>query len=732
MIVFKNISLNSKLFLLVAFPVALIFLLGAFEVIQDRFHLLQSRKENTRNLVESAYSILGYYNELYESGQIPLDQAQDSAKELIRDMRYDDKEYFWINDLQSVMIMHPYQYWLEGKDLSDYRDPEGFPLFNEFVRVVREKGAGFVDYSWPGPGEKEPKPKVSFVKGFTPWGWIIGSGIYIDDLNERFARELVFLGVLLLLVVSTVAGFGWFVARDVATAVRRLQMFKAVMDSTSDAVKIMETDLVYPGPKVVYVNKAYTVMTGVTSGEAEGKPPYLFKDEASSRDLFDAICKELKQGRPYQGELVRISKSGNEYWASVGVFPIHDPAGRLINYAAIERDISREKEIEKRLDHSQRMEAVGRMTGGIAHDFNNMLTVITGNLEIIQEIGKDNGMIVKPAQIAQRAASKAADLTQHLLAFSRRQVLRPRITEIEKLVSSVVELAHRTVGEETEIKTIFNKVKCTAYIDSVQLENALMNLIINARDAMHEGGIITIETSTVFIENEYAEIHPDVETGWFNVVSVSDTGEGMSPETLERAFEPFFSTKEPGKGTGLGLAMVYGFVAQSGGFARIYSEEGIGTTVKLFLPCVASDEINPVDSQIKDAPARQRLPRGSEKILIVEDDEDVLAFTAAVLSGLGYQVLTVSGGNDAISLIEQNNDIDLLLTDVVMPGINGEELSLRAKEVQPELKVLFMSGYTENALMNKNRLKPGIQLLSKPFSRYSLASRVRSVLDGQV
>jgi len=390
------------------------------------------------------------------------------------------------------------------------------------------------------------------------------------------------------------------------------------------------------------------------------------------------------------------------------------------------RDVSEQAALEEQLRRSQRLESLGQLTGGVAHDFNNLLTVILGNAELLAEAPPPDAVRLRRiAQTVTRAAQRGAQLTARLLAFARRQVLDPRAVDINELLQGMEELLQRTLGEHVSVRFEPQSELWPAQVDPAQLESALLNLCLNARDAMPQGGRLTLETRNVELDDEYAARQVEVTPGEYVNVAISDTGTGMAPEILERAFEPFYTTKAPGKGTGLGLAMVYGFVKQSGGHVNVYSEPGHGTTVKLYLPRT-----------------RDPVPRGpaasdpgsatgdGETILVVEDDDLVREFAASQLRRLGYEVLEAADGAQALALLEARAGVRLLFTDVVMPGgMSGRDLADAARALRPGLPVLYTSGYTENAIVHHGRLDPGVQLLSKPYQVSELARRVREALS---
>jgi signal transduction histidine kinase len=408
------------------------------------------------------------------------------------------------------------------------------------------------------------------------------------------------------------------------------------------------------------------------------------------------------------------------------------PSGELgeliavLNGAAesLQRQRSAIDDLNRKLQQSQRMEAVGQLTGGVAHDFNNLLTVILGNAETLSDSLEKDPRLRVLADMTAKAALRGAELTGRLLAFARRQPLEPRSTDINKRRADMDSLLRRTLGEQVEIEIVGSAGRWPAMVDPGQLENAILNLCINARDAMPGGGRLTIETGNVHLDADYAAQQGDIEPGRYVMVAVSDTGTGMDAGTLDRAFEPFFTTKEVGKGSGLGLSMVYGFVKQSTGHVRIYSEYGHGTTVKLYLPR-ADREDDGAEHRRDDI----GVETGNEKILLVEDDDMVREHVAGQLAALGYRVVAAQDGSAAIEALKRHDDFDLLFTDVVMPGgMSGRQLAEQAQVLRPGLPVLFTSGYTENAIVHHGRLDADVHLLQKPYRRHDLAAKIRKVL----
>ncbi|WP_183252907.1 PAS domain-containing hybrid sensor histidine kinase/response regulator [Brevundimonas basaltis] len=400
--------------------------------------------------------------------------------------------------------------------------------------------------------------------------------------------------------------------------------------------------------------------------------------------------------------------------------------------ARVAEAVSERLKTEEALRQAQKMEAVGQLTGGVAHDFNNLLTVILGGLETVsRQVSGDptpeaRRKIERAVAMATHGAQRAATLTARLLAFARRQPLDPRPVDAGRLVTGLADLLQRTLGEAVAFETVSGAGLWPTNVDSAELENALVNLAVNARDAMPEGGRLTIETGNAFLDEDYvASIVEPVRAGQYVLIAVTDTGTGMAADTVSKVFEPFFTTKEAGRGTGLGLSQVYGFVRQSGGHIRIYSELGHGTTIKIYLP--RSDGALPEIATTAEKPPSAG---GYEKILLVEDHDDLRAYSVGVLEELGYEVLEASNGRAALEVLQSHNDIALLFTDVVMPdGINGRQLADEAVRRRPGIKVLYTTGYTRNAIVHNGTLDAGVNLISKPFTFRELADKVRRVLD---
>ena len=509
--------------------------------------------------------------------------------------------------------------------------------------------------------------------------------------------------------------------------------FRLLVQGVSDYAIYMLS----PEGRVSNWNTGAERIKGYTSTEIVGDhfSRFYTAEDASAGVPHRALETARTQGR-YEAEGWRCRKDGTRFWAAVVIDAIHDEQGELIGFAKVTRDLSERKAAADQLERareqlvqSQKMEAVGQLTGGIAHDFNNLLTGITGSLELVkQRIAQGRFREVdRYIGAAEGAAYRAAALTHRLLAFARRQTLDPKVVDTNHLVSEIDELVRRTIGPEIKLRTALFPDLPATLCDPNQLENAILNLCINARDAMPGGGGLTIETAITTADARIAA-ELDVAVGRYVTIAVTDTGTGMPADVVALAFDPFYTTKPTGEGTGLGLSMVYGFAKQSGGQTRIYSEVGSGTTVRVYLPVHCGSSEPQSENATTTAFARSE---AGETVLVIDDEGTIRMLIVDVLSELGYGTLEAADGPAGLKVLQSSASIDLLITDVGLPGgLNGRQVADLARQTRPKLKILFITGYAETSLAGGSQLLPGMHVMSKPFTMDSLAARIKEILEG--
>ncbi len=476
---------------------------------------------------------------------------------------------------------------------------------------------------------------------------------------------------------------------------------------------------------IEYVNPAFTKSYGYSEKEVLGNKPFAFIFGENKDDLIKEIRQTIQKKQVWQKELQLSKKDNSIFFAKIMLTPILNAEGQMTHYLILIEDITEKRQLQEQFLQAQKMEAIGRLAGGIAHDFNNLLTVINGYSELlIKTAAKDNALFEKLMQI-KKAGERASALTSQLLAFSRKQVIQPKIINLNHLLHDLEKMLKRLIGEDIDLVIFYDKSLGAIKADPAQVEQVIMNLVVNARDAMPKGGKITIQLKNRFIGPDFVRKHSGAHEGWFAVMAVSDTGIGMDKETQKHIFEPFFSTKEKGKGTGLGLATVYGIVKQSGGYIQVYSEPGSGTTFHIFWPIINAKQIE----ESKEMVLHRNLT-GNETILVVEDEESVKDFIITSLTEFGYTVLWAPNISEAARILkEQGNSIALVLTDVIMPGGSGADLVADLHKAHSKVKIIYMSGYTDESIVRHGILPENTHFIQKPFSVEDLAIKIRKVLD---
>jgi len=506
---------------------------------------------------------------------------------------------------------------------------------------------------------------------------------------------------------------------ELARANASLRLLESAVAQASDAFTITTSQLDPPGPRIVFANPALTAMTGYALDDLLGQTPRVLQGPHTDRDLLARLRQTIEAGETFTGETINYRRDGSEFLMSLRVAPLRDAAGRTTHYVAVQHDATEQRSLEQQLRQAQKMEAVGQLAGGIAHDFNNLLTAIQGNCSLLRaELDQEDTRHEYLAEI-EDAGERATRLTRQLLSFSRRQVRQPAAVNLDTALTDWLRLVRRLLGEQVEVRFTPTEGLGLVWVDPNQLEQVVLNLAVNARDAMPSGGALTIETRNVDLGAEYAGLHMAIVPGPYVMLCVSDTGVGIPTDTISRIFEPFFTTKAPGKGTGLGLATVYGIVKQSRGNIFVYSEPGYGTTFKIYLPRVPDTAIAAASGPADTA----ELVPGQGTVLLAEDDEAVRALAGRILVRAGYTVVPATTTAHALAIAgDLSQPMDVLLADVVMPGMTGPALAAAVRELRPDVRVVFMSGYTDSVLEEREVLGTDAVLVSKPFTPYTLTA----------
>jgi len=477
---------------------------------------------------------------------------------------------------------------------------------------------------------------------------------------------------------------------------------------------------------VEYVNPAFEALTGYSRSDACGKTPRLLKSGEQGPEVYQEMWRTILAGNVYRGILVNRKKNGALYYVEESICPVRDSDGQITHFISNGRDLTERLRLEAQLLQAQKMDAIGRLAGGVAHDFNNLLTIITSYSELALDAVPQNSPLEAKLQEIRQAARRAAELTRQLLAFSRKQPQALRIVELNSVVGNIAKTLPRLIGEDIDFTFTAGENVGRVRIDPVQVEQVLMNLAANARDAMPQGGHLTVETNDVHLDDDYVHGKPAViPKGHYALITVSDDGSGIPAEDLPHIFEPFYTTKPSGKGTGLGLATVYGIVKQNNGFIWVYSESNGGTVFKIYLPCV-EDRYR---TSTSDHPGLEADSRGNETILLVEDEAAVRRATAEFLRLLGYNIIEARDGLDALSLAQHRNAIDMVVTDVVMPRMSGGELARQLARLRPGTRFLFVSGYAGKTILDHKVVDLETNFLQKPYTLKQLSAKIRGALN---
>jgi two-component system, cell cycle sensor histidine kinase and response regulator CckA len=594
----------------------------------------------------------------------------------------------------------------------------------EYVNTAAARQAGVPPQALIGLKLVELLPRENALRYLQSVRRVLESGraLYVEAVS-LFGKKPIWLGSWIVPVTEPEgrAELALIVSRDITEA-RRVahshELLAMAVEQTGEAIMITGLD-----GAIQYVNPAFEEASGYTSAEVVGRNPRILKSGRHGDEFYRQMWAALTSGQVWQGHMVNKRKDGTLHEEDLTISPVRDASGRIRNYVAAKRDVTEEIALRRQSYQAEKMESVGRLAGGIAHDFNNLLTIINGSAELALEDLKDDHPLREELTQIRRAGDHAASLTRQLLAFSRRQVRQRRVLSLFAVVADTERMLLRLIGEDVDLM-----IRSRANADSVradlgQLEQVLVNLVVNARDAMPQGGRLVIEVSNVELDNLFGHVHGHiVRPGPYVMLSVTDSGMGMDESTRLRIFEPFFTTKGHGQGTGLGLATVYGIVKQNGGYVQVHSEVGRGTTFSVCLPQVPGPPDPPPAS-----PAAGM--RGTETILLVEDQEDLRHLASKVLTRAGYTVLTAASGVEAMSLLTNHpGPLPLVITDIVMPGISGTLLGIECQKARPGTRVLYMSGYTSDVIV-RHGVDLGMPFLHKPFTASELTCKVRDALD---
>ena len=638
------------------------------------------------------------------------EKTMRESEEKFRQMAENITDMFWITspDMKQVIyVSAAYESIWGHSPESLYAHP------SQWAEAIppEDRERVFTLFSSLGRGISSASTEFQIARPDGEMRWIYGRGFPVRDAAGNVIR---------------LTG----IASDVTErrrAEEMLQLLNSAVLQSKEAITITDANLDLPGPTIIFVNPAFTKMTGYTAEEAIGKTPRILQGARTDKAVLSRLRKNLELGEAFEGETINYRKDGQEFDLEWQIAPIYGPDGKITHFVAIQRDITDQKILEARLFQSQKMETVGKLAGGVAHEFNSILTAIIGQTELLLNDLPLSAPAAKSAREIRQAADRAAMLTRQLLAYGRKQILQPEILDLNQVLAEMVSTLQHLVGKEIDVRIVPGPGLKTVKIDPGQMEQVLVSVAMNAADAMANGGHLTIETSNVTLDEEYVRPLSGLKPGGYVKLALTDTGVGMSEKVKARVFEPFFSTKDVGQGTGLGMATCYGIIKQSDGHINIYSEPARGTSVTIYLPHVERRTRSSTLPRLKS----HDLPRGKETILLAEDDPSLLEMSATLLRRLGYTVLTAANGIEALNLKNQRDigHIDLLFTDVVMPHMSGKELSDRIRAIYPHTKILFTSAYTENAIIHQGVLNAGFALLQKPFTPSALAHTIREILD---
>ena len=706
----------------------------------------------------------------YKSEFINLININD-FKDRISRLTFGETGYSFILNSQGDIVIHPE---LSG-NVIDMKGAKGFPIAREMVRLKK----GYLTYWWQNPSEAHPREKFIAFEYIPAFDWIVVSSSYTKEVfSSLYEIKKAFLMILALVFLVT-GGVTLFISTTITKpllefirqlenrhpddwssrldqqrqdeigklsasfnrfmdrlelyqqkllseihvrkkAEQRHRLLAEVVEQSNQTILITDQE-----GSVQYANQAFESNTGYSKDEIMGINLIVYITDRQQEGLYKYIWETLKSGKVWSDHLTNERKDGAIKEEDVTILPVKNPDGKIVNYAAIMKDLTQEKNLKRSLLQAQKMESIGRLAGGVAHDFNNMLGVILGHTELALLQADENHDLYSDLKEIQKAAKRSADTTKQLLAFARKDIISPKQIALNDTIESMLNMLRRLIGENIDLSWKPSAHLWPVKMDPSQIDQILANLCINARDAISGVGKLTIETKTKTFDQGYCKKQPGFVPGDFVMLAVSDNGCGMDKKILDNLFEPFFTTKEVGKGTGLGLSTIYGIVKQNNGFINVYSEPGQGSTFKIYLPRTSTDK-----NSDKNLPEKKPVARGTETILLVEDEPSILRMTRMMLERNGYSIISAASPSEALEKATQySGSIDLLMTDVVMPEMNGRNLAVKITEFHPYIKLLFMSGYTAEVIGHQGMLDDGVAYIQKPFSMTDMTKKVRDVLD---
>ena len=729
----------------IALPGALTLLLfaGAFYFfILPSFQnaMIGNKRDMAKELTATAWTLIDSYAARVPD-ELTTEEAQLRAIERIRSMRYgpEGKDYFWINDMHPVLVMHPYRNELEGTDVSHFKDVEGKELFREFVTVVESQGAGFVDYQWWWKDSERIEPKLSYVRGFEPWGWVIGTGIYVEDVDAEIAALVrgvtVAAGVILLIVLGLVLFMVWQAnsterLRRLAEATLRANenRFRGIFDSAFQFIGLLDVNGI-----LIEVNETALEFIGATPeqvcGQVYWETPWWATLPESKARLQEGL-KLCREGVIARFEAENVGRDGQRITIDMSCKPICDDAGELIQIVVEGRDITEMLTLQEQLRQSTKMEVIGQLAGGIAHDFNNLLAGVMGYAQLMQDKPDNDEEDEECLDQIITAASRGADLTRQLLSFSRKGKLQSKPVNVHEIVGEVIALLSRSIDRRIRIVRKLDASHPVVVGDPTMLQNAILNLGVNARDAMsHLPGEATIGDELVFstcnvdlVGSEPNGISGELAPGSYLEISIADSGCGMDEVVRDRIFEPFYTTKAPGEGTGLGLAGVFGCVQSHQGAITVESAPGAGSTFRILLPVVDIEAEPTVE-------ADEFVVQGAGHILLVDDEELIRNLARKALEQLGYRITCCSDGREAVEYFRQKHgDVDMVVLDLIMTHMGGEETYRRMNAIDPDVRVLIASGFSRDGVVKDLIAEGAMGFIGKPFQIGELSRAVARIM----